>query len=59
MKNNKKQKIINWICDEYINCIKKYDLKKDSWHYVIEKAFNLYGMSLLELKKFKKELLLK
>jgi poly(A) polymerase Pap1 len=59
MKNNKKQKIINWICDEYINCIKKYDLKKDSWYYIIEKAFNLYGMSLPELKKFKKELLLK
>ena len=59
MKKDKKQKIINWICDEYINCIKKYDLKKDSWYYIIEKAFNLYNMSLPELKKFKKELLLK
>jgi len=52
----KKDKIINWICNDYITNIKEKDWPKESWYYVIEKAFDLYNMTLPELKKFKIEL---
>jgi len=56
MKDNEKQKIIDWICDDYITNIKEKDWPKDSWYYVIEKAFDLYNMSPKELKEFREEL---
>jgi hypothetical protein len=58
MKANEKQKqkIIDWICDDYIINIKEKEWPNDSWYYVIEKAFNLYDMSMKELKEFRKEL---
>ncbi len=52
----KKDKIINWICNDYITNIKEKDWSKESWYYLIEKAFDLYNMTLPELKKFKVEL---
>ncbi len=53
---DKKDKIINWICNDYITNIKEKEWPKESWYYVIEKAFDLYNMTLLELKEFKIEL---
>jgi len=54
---NKKYKIIDWICDEYIKCIREDDSDFPDWSYLIVKAFNLNQMKLPELKKFKEELL--
>jgi len=51
---NKKQKITDWICKEYIKCIREENF---DWSYLIEKAFNLNQMKVPELKKFKEELL--
>ena len=51
-----KEKIIDWICKDYITNIKEKDWPEESWHYVIKKAFGLHGMTLSELKKFKTEL---
>jgi hypothetical protein len=53
---NEKDKIINWICDNYITNIKQKEWSKESWYYVIKKAFDLYNMTLPQLKKFKIEL---
>jgi hypothetical protein len=53
---NKKDKIINWICDNYITNIKQKEWSKESWYYVIKKAFDLHNMTLPQLKKFKIEL---
>ena len=54
---NKKEKIINWICDNYITAIKENDWKKEDWYYLIEKAFDLQNSTLKELKDFKDELM--
>jgi hypothetical protein len=51
-----KEKIINWICRDYITNIKEKEWPNESWYYVIEKAFGLQNMTLSELKKFKTEL---
>jgi hypothetical protein len=51
-----KEKIIDWICKDYITNIKEKEWPEKSWHYVIEKAFGLHSMTLPELKKFKTEL---
>ena len=51
-----KEKIIDWICKDYITNIKEKDWPEKSWHYVIKKAFGLHSMTLPELKKFKTEL---
>jgi hypothetical protein len=53
---SKKDKIIDWICKDYITNIKEKEWPNDSWYYVIEKAFGLHSMTLPELKKFKTEL---
>jgi hypothetical protein len=53
---DKKDKIINWICKDYITNIKEKEWPEESWYYVIEKAFDLYNMTLPELKEFKIEL---
>jgi len=57
IKMNKKEKIVNWICDNYITSIKEYDWKKEDWYYLIEKAFKLNSMTLKELEDFKDELM--
>jgi hypothetical protein len=51
-----KEKLINWICNDYITNIKYNNWEEEDWYYLIEKAFNLNNMSLEELKNFKKEL---
>jgi hypothetical protein len=51
-----KEKLINWICNDYITNIKHNNWEEEDWYYLIEKAFNLNNMSLEELKNFKKEL---
>ena len=51
-----KEKIIDWICKDYITNIKEKEWPEKSWHYVIEKAFDLHNMTLPELKEFKTEL---
>jgi Lhr-like helicase len=46
-----KEKLINWICNDYITNIKHNNWEEEDWYYLIEKAFNLNNMSLEELKK--------
>lgn len=52
----KKEKLINWICDDYITNIKQKDWDQEDWHYLIEKAFKLNSMTIKQLKDFKTEL---
>jgi hypothetical protein len=51
MSDDKRQKIIDWICDDYITNIKEKEWSQESWYYVIEKAFDLYNKTLPELKE--------
>ena len=57
MKEDKRQKIIDWICDDYITNIKEKEWSQESWYYVIEKAFYLYNKTLEEYNKIKNELM--
>jgi len=52
----KKEKLINWICDDFITKIKEKDWDQEDWHYLIEKAFKLNSMTIKQLKDFKSEL---
>ena len=52
----KKEKLINWICDDFITKIKEKDWDQEDWHYLIEKAFKLDSMTIKQLKDFKTEL---
>jgi hypothetical protein len=51
-----KQKLISWICEDYIESIKSDTDDNKYFYYIIEKAFKLNDMSLKNLKDFKKEL---
>jgi hypothetical protein len=49
-----KQKLISWICEDYIESIKSDTDDNKYYYYIIEKAFKLNNMSLKILKTLKK-----
>ena len=55
MKDNAREKLIKFICKDYIQNI-KYNGEDEDWFYVVEKAFNLHKCSLKELRNFKQEI---
>jgi len=55
MKENAKEKLIKFICKDYVQNI-KYNGEDEDWFYVVEKAFNLHKCSLGELRNFKQEI---
>ena len=55
MKDNAREKLIKFICKDYIQNI-KYNGEDEDWFYVVEKAFNLHKRSLGELRNFRQEI---
>jgi len=51
-----KEKLIDWICEDYITNIKEKNWDNEDWYYLIEKAFKLNNMTEKQLKDFKTEL---
>ena len=47
MKDNAREKLIKFICKDYVQNI-KYNGEDEDWFYVVEKAFNLHKRSLGE-----------